>query len=262
MISRISCYIQIPRLFYHAIILLIYFLWGDSMRKWFIAFLILSLYLISITTSQASIDGIRLADFPKSSRLSHTINNNISTSVKQIVILPEQAFNQNEAAGIINRISKLPDSLLAKIHDQGITLKMFTGKLTDNPTASHLKGITPRGYQNNATWDDVPGIGGGKVVLVKIGASEKGRGHGTINLELHEMAHSIDHYIYDNISEKQLFHEIWEKEHDQLFPGNSYFLYPEEYFAETFAMYYLSQETRNLLHVKAPLTFELIKSLE
>lgn len=231
------------------------------MRKWFVASLVLGLTLLSIAASKASLDGIRLADFPKSTELSDSIKYDIPTTIKQIVILPKQEFNQNEAAGIINRLSQLPDSLLAKIQDRGITLKLFTGKLTDNPTASHLAGKTPRGYQNNTTWDDVPGIGGGKVVLVKIGASEKGKGHGTINLELHEMAHSIDHIILDDRSQKKKFYEIWEKEHNQMFPGNSYFLYPEEYFAETFAMFYLNNSTKTLLQTKAPSTYNFIKNL-
>ncbi|WP_420535002.1 anthrax toxin lethal factor-related metalloendopeptidase, partial [Bacillus mycoides] len=45
------------------------------------------------------------------------------------------------------------------------------------------------------TWDDVPGVGsdiGGKPVMARIGFSERGKGHGSINLELHEIAHAID----------------------------------------------------------------------
>ena len=76
-------------------------------------------------------------------------------------------------------------------------IKLFTGKLTDNPTASHLSGMIPRGYVNNTTWDDVPGLGGSKTVLVKIGASHKGNGHSSVNLELHELAHSIDNYVFN-----------------------------------------------------------------
>ncbi|MEH7335936.1 hypothetical protein V7161_25240 [Neobacillus drentensis] len=158
-------------------------------------------------------------------------------------------------------MSSLPTTILEKINNKGINLKLFTGKLTDNPTASNLAGQTPRGYQTNVTWDDVPGIGGSKVVLVKIGSSEKGKGHGSVNLELHEMAHSIDRYVYNEISGTTQFHDIWEKEHNLIFPGNSYFLYLEEYFAECFAMYYLNKETKELLRIKAPETYHFIKSL-
>ena len=53
--------------------------------------------------------------------------------------------------------------------------------------------------ENDATWDDVPGMGGSHTVFVKIGASDKGNGHGSVNLELHELAHSVDHIVYGDL---------------------------------------------------------------
>lgn len=232
------------------------------MRKWTVIILITGLFLSSILTSQASFDGITLGDYPKKSMLYQSIKGDHSLQLlNQIIILPNQPFNQQEVAAIITRINSLPPALLEKVINHGINLKLFTGKLTDNPTASQLAGQVPRGYQSNITWDDVPGIGGSKVVLVKIGCSEKGKGHGSINLELHEMAHSIDRYVYGNMSGSKDFRNIWEKEHEQLFPGNSYFLYPEEYFAETFAMYYLNKNSRDQLRLKAPATYKFMKNL-
>ncbi|MCM3566888.1 anthrax toxin lethal factor-related metalloendopeptidase [Neobacillus mesonae] len=231
------------------------------MRKWFISFIVTGLFLLSMTTSQAFFDGIRLGDFPRTSQLYQSLKNIPSQSLNNIIVLPKKIFDQHEAAAIINRIAALPNSILYNLYHQGISLKLFTGKLTDNPTARQLAGQIPRGYQINTTWDDVPGIGGGKTVLVKIGFSEKGKGHGSVNLELHELAHSIDKYVFNNISQTKVFKQVWEKEHDQLFSGNSYFLYPEEYFAETFAMFYLNDKTRNQLKLKAPLTFKLISNL-
>ena len=232
------------------------------MLKSVTALFIAVLFLSSITTSQASYDGILLRDFPEDSSLYQSLKVDKSLPLlDQIIVLPKQDFDQQEAAAIIGRIDSLPYSILEKINKKGISLKLFTGKLTDNPTASQLAGKIPRGYTTNITWDDVPGIGGSKVVLVKIGASEKGQGHGSINLELHELAHSIDRYVYGEISGSKEFLNVWEKEHEKLFPGNSYFLYPEEYFAETFAMYYLNNDTKELLRSKAPKTFEFLKQL-
>lgn len=230
------------------------------MRKWVIFFLIITLSLVSVTTSKASINGMRITDFPKNSQLYESIK--ISpNNVNQIIILPPQPFDEKEAAKIINRFGSLPKSLLNKIYQNGINLKLFTGKLTDNPTARQLKGKIPRGYPANTTWDDVPGIGGGKVVLVKIGASDKGKGHGSINLELHEMAHSIDHIILNNVSQTKEFKTLMENEHEQLFPGKSYFEYPEEYFAEAFSMYFLNSESKAQLKWKAPETYNFFRSL-
>lgn len=232
------------------------------MRKWVISFIITGLFLTSITTSQASFDGIMLQDFPRNSILYQSLRSDESEQlVNQIIILPKQSFDQKEAAAMITRIASLPISLLEKINQKAITVKLFTGKLTDNPTASQLAGQIPRGYQTHVTWDDVPGIGGSQVVLAKIGSSEKGQGHGSVNLELHELAHSIDRYVFGDKSGKQEFHYVWKQEHEQLFPGNGYFLYPEEYFAESFAMYHLNKETKEQLLLKAPLTYKFIKSL-
>ena len=232
------------------------------MRKWVVTFLMASLFVSSITTSRASFDGIMLGNYPFNSDLYQSIKNDKSLQqLNQIIVLPKQSFDQKEAAAMITRIASLPSSFLEKIKQSGITVKLFTGKLTDNPTAKQLAGQVPRGYQANITWDNVPGIGGSKVVLAKIGSSEKGKGHGSVNLELHELAHSIDRYVLGEISSSKKFRLVWEKEHEQLFPGNSYFLYPEEYFAETFAMYYLNNDTKEILHRKAPKTFEFINQL-
>src|SRR5690606_26986283 len=152
-------------------------------------------------------------------------------------------------------------SFWERLYDEGVYIKLFTGAITDEPTAAHLKGTKPRGYsENGPLWDNVPGIGGSTVVLVKIGHSEKGSGHGSVNLELHELAHSIDQLVFDSIRDDSRFHSVWQKEVIQIFPERKYFHdYPEEYFAETFALYYLSKESRDYLRNFAPLTYSLIE---
>lgn len=233
------------------------------MRKWVTSFTIVGMFLSMITTSQASFDSIKLADYPKNSQLYKQISTEASMpQLQNLIILPKALFDQKEAAAMINRIGSLPETLLNKMNTQGIVVKLFTGKLTDNRTASYLSGQIPRGYQSQTTWDDVPGIGGSQVVLVKIGHSEKGQGHGSVNLELHELAHSIDRLVFQNVSQSMDFKLVWEQERGILFPGNSYFiLHPEEYFAETFAMYHLNNHTKDLLREKAPKTFEYIRNL-
>ncbi|RAK18890.1 hypothetical protein B0I26_10865 [Anoxybacillus vitaminiphilus] len=184
--------------------------------------------------------------------------------IQKIIVLPEQKFQQTEALKIIQTIEQVHPSILRKIAAKRIYVKLFTGKITDERTASHLHGEQPRGYLlADVTWNDVPGMGGTHVVLVKIGHSERGKGHGSINLELHELAHSVDRIVFNGIRFQPRFLTIWRKEAYQLFPGNSYFLnYPEEYFAESFAMYYYSEKTRQQLKKTAPLTYQYIKNLE
>jgi Pro-Pro endopeptidase len=231
-------------------------------KRWAIGFSILILSLSFYNISQASVDGMKLSDFNDDSILVKSLLTNPKKQLNDIILLPENSFNQKEAAKVVSRLSLLPNQLLDEIKQQGITIKLFEGKLTDNPTASHLRGVIPRGYQSETTWDDVPGIGGGKTVLVKLGHSEKGKGHGSVNLELHELAHSIDRFILKDLKYNRMFLDIWEKERSILFQNNSYLLlFPEEYFAESFAMYYYNDETKKALYQRAPQTYEFIRNM-
>ncbi|WP_027409775.1 anthrax toxin lethal factor-related metalloendopeptidase [Anoxybacteroides tepidamans] len=182
--------------------------------------------------------------------------------LQDIVILPDQPFDHSEAKKMIERLAHIDPPLLKQIAHKQIYIKLFTGKLTDEPSVRYLRGQTPRGYMPLATWDDVPGIGGSHLVLAKIGYSDKGKGHGSINLELHELAHSVDYIVFGHVHAKPAFLAIWHKEAAQLFPHQYYFLnYPEEYFAESFAYYYYNDETRAHLKDAAPKTYEFIQQL-
>ena len=211
---------------------------------------------------------ITLILFPMSQNYAESVYLNKIPAVEheslltKIVDLPENQDYWDEASAIIERLSKLPRSLLQSLKNNHIKIKLFTGSLTDQAEAAHLKGIQPRGYTTKS-WDDVPGMGGSKTVLVKIGHSEKGKDHNSINLELHELGHSVDKILLGNISETSDFQDIWMRDVNILFPNQSYFIdYPEEYFAEAFAMYYYSDDSRKDLLVKAPLTYEFIQSIE
>lgn len=233
------------------------------MRKLFYFLVVMSLSLTLLGNSQAAMGGVMLKELPSQSPLKSMLNLNTSTTIENIIVLPEGTFDEHEAASIISRIDSLPASLLDKVNRKGIKVHLFDGKLTDNPTARHLKGVIPRGYLSKKTWDEVPGIGGSKTVLVKIGHSNKGMGHGSVNLELHELAHSIDRYVYNEIRNNKRFLKIWNAEKYNMFPNQSYFLsFSEEYFAEAFAMYHLGGDYRNNLLQKAPLTYEFIRQLK
>lgn len=233
------------------------------MRKVSLFIFILTISLTLMGSSQAAMGGIQLKDYSSHSLLKKSLVLNSPSILGSMILLPTDSFDEQEAAQIISRVDNLPFSLLSKAGEENIKLKLFIGRLTDNPTAAHLEGMIPRGYKGGTTWDDVPGIGGAKTVLVKIGFSEKGNGHSSVNLELHELAHSIDRYVFDGMRNNQRFLKIWKKEKEKIFPDQDYFLtFPEEYFAETFAMYFLGGDSRKLLKMKAPQTYHFIKSLK
>lgn len=232
------------------------------MKKWLSASLFLAVSLTLMGSSQADIGAIQLKNYPYSSQLKQAVELRSADLLGEMVLLPTGTFDEKEAAIIISRLDQLPPSLLQKIVDEHIKIKLFSGRLTENPSVSHLTGIIPRGYSSTRTWDEVPGIGGGKTVLVKIGYSEKGMDHGSVNLELHELAHSIDRYLYEELRTNSQFIRIWQEEQPRLFPNDDYFAtYLEEYFAESFALYYLNVETRSYLYENAPKTFSFIKQM-
>ncbi|WP_412103526.1 anthrax toxin lethal factor-related metalloendopeptidase [Rossellomorea aquimaris] len=229
------------------------------MKRTFIILLIPFTLLILWTHTNADYNGTLLKHSPLKTRM----NLQSSKPLDNMILLPESSFDQEEAIRMIKRLDHIPTPLLESAESKDIKIRLFQNKLTDFSTTSHLKGVTPRGYTNKSiTWDDVPGIGGSKLVLVKIGHSEKGKGHNSYNLELHETAHSIDRYVLTDLYYELEFMPLWKREAPRLFPDEPYFLqYEEEYFAETFAMYYLNSETRNLLKEKAPATYRFFKEL-
>lgn len=183
--------------------------------------------------------------------------------VDEITVLPQEKYDINAVAKIKNHLKALPESILVHLISSDIHILLVNGPITETKEYSHLKGVVPRGWEGtNKTWDDVPGIGGSKVVVIRIGYSEKGSGHGSINLELHELAHSIDGILKNNLSSSAAFQSIWKREKDKLFPGEAYFInYPEEYFAEAFALFYCDNDSKKRLKRWAPLTYQSIEKL-
>jgi Pro-Pro endopeptidase len=217
-----------------------------------------------IKHTKASPFGIPLNEYQSITFYTNQFDIDNKELLGEMILLPEESFNEIEAIEMIKRIDSIHPQIINLLVNNNIQIKLFAGKLTDEPTASHLKGIRPRGYsEDGPLWDDVPGIGGSKLVLAKIGHSEKGSGHGSINLELHELAHTIDKYIYYGVRYDREFQRVWTKEARGIFPNSSYLNnFPEEYFGEVFAYYYLSPESRSLLMREAPLTYNYLVQLE
>ncbi|KMJ59668.1 hypothetical protein AB685_02005 [Bacillus sp. LL01] len=185
-------------------------------------------------------------------------------TIDQLIYLPTHNFSEKDAATMIHHVANIPVNILNVLVQQNVHLYLFNGKLTDVEGFAHLQGIKPRGYSvTGSSWEDVPGVGGSKLVLAKIGHSNKGMGHGSVNLELHELAHSIDRYVLGNVRNNQAFQEAWKQEVAAIFPNRSYFqTFPEEYFAETFAMYYLNDVSKLELAKLAPQTFLFFENME
>jgi hypothetical protein len=184
--------------------------------------------------------------------------------VNLIVKVIPQEYDQVEVGKIKERLSKIPTSFLQKLKAKNVVIKLVDAPITNLPEFAHLSNIVPRGWEGtNKTWDDVPGIGGKQTVAIVIGKSDYGLGHGAINLELHETAHTIDQLVYEHLSSTSSFISIWEKEATQLFGDHHYYSqYSEEYFAETFAMFYYGPVSKEKLKSRAPLTYTFFQVLQ
>lgn len=182
--------------------------------------------------------------------------------VGDIAVLPQGDYKQGEADKMLDRLSQIPSTLLQGLKDQGVKIKLVNGKITDEPEFAQYKGVTPRGWENTGlTWDDVPGVSS-NVVIVRIGYSNKGKGHNGQNLELHETFHAIDRLVLNNVSSSPEFLDVWKKEANNDYEGDGYVsVYSTEYFAETATLYFYSEKTRNHLKETMPLTYDFLDKL-
>ena len=181
---------------------------------------------------------------------------------QQLFSLPVGVYDAPAATQMTERILRIPPAMLETLIKRGVQIRLINGRLTDEPEMQLLRGKSPRGWESSGiTWDDIPGVGG-KPVIVRIGYSHTGMGHGSANLELHETFHAIDSFVLDNISSSRAFRTLFEEEAHLLFGGKQYEeLYPEEYFAEASCLLFVSPDTRTLVAAKAPETYRFLNIL-
>lgn len=173
-------------------------------------------------------------------------------SFESLFELPAEEYDREEAQKIVDNVLRIDAHLLSALMHCGGRVRLITTNVTGDPACAHLKGTYAEGW-GGVVWDVVPGCCYGRIALVRIGFSDRGHGHGCANLELHEIGHAMDAYVLRHASSDGRFIEIKTEEKKKLF-GAAYFNDSCEYFAEVFALYYLSDKTRDRLKEYAPLT--------
>ncbi len=183
--------------------------------------------------------------------------------------LPGEAYPVDDAKESIRKITGVDPKILEILYRESLQedgsckycLFLVNTNVTSTYMQRHSKGITPRGWEwTGLTWDDIPGSGG-KNIIVRIGRSDYGHGHGSTNVELHELAHNIDASVFKGISKTKEWNDLREEESTQLFPMDINYMtaYTEEFFAESFMLYYLNEESKRWLRKKGPKTYEAIE---
>lgn len=182
------------------------------------------------------------------------------------VLAFDDSYDFDEVQKMIDRIALLPARIIEEAVKADVRLVFTDFAITYLPEYYVLRGEVPRGWEETGrTWDDVPGAGG-QLTVSRIGYSDYGNGHSTENLEYHEFGHAIDGAILGyTINSLEEFAEIHQEEKPKLWDDSAhnayYFDYPEEYFAEVLAYYYLGGETKERLKNNAPKTYAFIEGL-
>lgn len=140
-------------------------------------------------------------------------------------------------------MSKIPKDMLLKIQkNRGRVHVIADGGITIHPAFRALKGQKVRGW-TTGTWDTVPGVGGSTANPTTVIVGNKlAVGHGSVNLTLHEYAHTVDAIAkkgWKNLSESTQWQNMWKSNNRKGLISSPYQAgYAEEYWAESFAEYF------------------------
>jgi Pro-Pro endopeptidase len=151
-----------------------------------------------------------------------------------------------EHLNMVNRqAAKIPPSVMEATRAAGRPIQVLAGRgITDHPDFAHLKGVTPRGYPAGMTWDDVGGAGGGATIVV----ANKIEQSGSLNLVLHEHAHTYDYVMAKKSGARPSDSPEWRRAHEQGQWSDAYLAnHPEEGYAESFARYFGGKASRSFL---------------
>ncbi|WP_170287579.1 anthrax toxin lethal factor-related metalloendopeptidase [Aquibacillus halophilus] len=234
--------------------------YGKKILFYLIVLLFLLLPFIDVTKP---FSGIILQKAMGNEDLHHIQKLRNSDLLDELIVIPEKVKDKDSLINMVRRINSIDRPLLELLVNQGVKIRLFEGNLTDEPLLYHLKWEKPRGWKKDVTWEDVPGSGGSWLISAKIGASMPGNGHGSINLELHEIGHTVFNLIMTNPDYTKEFQSSWEQEVHEMFYSEQYFInHTSEYFAEMFAYYYYSEESAAIIKLKAPKTYKFFRELK
>lgn len=148
--------------------------------------------------------------------------------------------------------SKIPGPVLRRLHDRHKEMTLVGVSLKNHPNLQSLMKEGPARWKSDKTWADVPGLGrwldsGAFIVLDSLH-----HGHGSVDLILHEMGHTIDELIggwpstdysqsqdFSRVHARTPFAKVFEGQDIEYHRGDA-----RENFAEMFAKYFHSEETR------------------
>jgi len=171
-----------------------------------------------------------------------------------------ESVTLNALNDVAKEVNKIPDKVLDDIEEAkcGMDLVADSG-VTAHPKLSYLHDVKPRGWELTPyTWANVSGMGATwSRRNTVITANKLDRRHGSQNLILHEHAHTFD-LAQEILHKKRLSNsDEWLRLHKSVkWPSIYLSSSSEESFAESFADYFDSEESRFEMPLKVAVYFE------
>jgi hypothetical protein len=172
-----------------------------------------------------------------------------SGSHNALHILPGFDVTEKELQEVKSSYNKIPVGLRYAAEANGAGIDLITGGAGNHPDLVYLKNQST--FDGGRTFADLPGVGGGptlnnKHTVISVDLIGAGR-DGSEDVVLHEHAHSIDAYL-NNLSSQSDWMAIFDQhKNDPTFFTSYERSRSEEAFAESFANYYNSPQTRATL---------------
>jgi hypothetical protein len=183
-------------------------------------------------------------------------------------------------ARTLDTYSKLPWRMIQRLRDTGHGIDLVSHNVTNHPLMEQMRGVIPRGWapryvwnlttgkqewEEQKTWDDIVGAGAVGSLPSVIAADSLDERHGSADVILHEVGHAVDHFFADSdhhyeYSVSRPFADMvrgmpYERIYPEaLIPYNRD--YQEENFAEMFAKFFKSAESRAELAAAHPAAAE------
>lgn len=146
-----------------------------------------------------------------------TLDESRSIREQHLIVLHESTRNApvhqvvNHLNDFLREMCKMPYVHRKAIQDHKVEIHLLIGSIAQHSIIQSLleRNIQPRGHSDN--WDKLPGVAGtagrdnpaGSVPLI-FNIASLYENHGSKNLVLHEMAHTLDHFLYKEGTQKNM----------------------------------------------------------
>lgn len=171
-------------------------------------------------------------------------------------------YDANEVQKMIDRLEVIPANIIEESVKYGARLAMIDFNIPQLEGFTDLAGEHPRGHEDHITWEDMFGIARGMQGVTTIGYTFPRDYQGSVQLDYHEFFHVVSFIMLGEVlTDLDEFIAIHEEEKDKLVPGDDYYEYIEEYFAEAAAFYYRGGDYREQLKSRTPKTYHFFAEL-